>query len=198
MRKAILLALAAAIVAMLAIPGSASAAWTKDHLAITESKELEITGTNIQFAGAFGAYECNTISKVHFTAGTTTGLITTFEPDGAATNKAVCKGTGPQAQCEVHKFTPEKLPWVIHTVGKNALGESTVSITSEEIKTSNTGFLCLSPKLTLGTVHVSSSETNTTSTAMLSGTLVAHAASTTENVTISGTVHVLGAITYGI
>ena len=47
MRKAILLAMAAAIVAMFAMSSSASAAWTKHHVNATESFELEMTGTDI-------------------------------------------------------------------------------------------------------------------------------------------------------
>jgi hypothetical protein len=197
MKKAMLLAMAAAIVAMFAVPGPASAAWTKHHKAITENvKDLEFTGTNIKFQGPFGAFQCNTISKVDFTANTTTGEITTFKPDGNSTDKTICKGTEAQAQCEVHDFTPHGLPWTIHTLGKNASGEGTVSVTTGTITTQNTGFLCLSPDLTPGTVHFSSSEINTTSTANLSGTLKSDSPS--DTVTVSGVIHVLGTLTYGI
>jgi hypothetical protein len=195
MKKAILLAMAAAIVAMFAVPGSAPAAWTKHHKAITENAEIEITGTNIQFAGAFGSYECNTISKVDFetTNSATTGKITTFKPDGKSTEKSVCKGTGAQAQCEVHDFTADNLPWVIHTATAD-----TATITSGSVTTQNTGFLCLSPTVTGGTttMTVAAGQTNTTSTATLSGTLQGD--SPNETVTISGECHVLGTITYGI
>jgi hypothetical protein len=198
MRKAILLAMAAAIVAMFAVPGSASAAWTKHHLAIGADVELEITGTSLTFEGSFGGFECNTISKVEFTQGTTTGKVKTFKPHGNSTDKAVCRGTGAQGHCEVHDFTPVGLPWTIHTVGKNALGEGTVSITTGTIETKNTGVLCFSPDLTPGTVHFSvpATQINTTSTATLGGALLSHNPS--ETVTVSGQVHVLGTITYGV
>jgi hypothetical protein len=195
MKKAILFAMAAAIVAMFAVPGSASAAWTKHHANITANAELELTGTNIQVSGAFGAYECNTISKVDFetTNSSTTGKVTTYKPDGKSTEKSVCKGTGAQAQCEVHDFTADGLPWVIHTVTPD-----TVTMTTGSITTQNTGFLCLSPTLTGGTLTmtIAAGETNTTSTATLSGTLPED--NPNETVTISGTVHFLGTITYGI
>jgi hypothetical protein len=195
MKKAILLTMAAAIVAMLAVPGSASAAWTKHHKAITENFELELEGTNIQFAGAFGSYECHTASRVNFetTNSSTTGKITFFVPGGSATEKSVCKGTGAQAQCEMHQFTADSLPWVVHTATAD-----TVTITSGSVTTQNTGFLCLSPTVTGGTttMTVAAGETNTTSTATLSGTLPGD--SPNETVTISGTIHVLGTITYGI
>jgi hypothetical protein len=199
MKKAILLAMVAAIVAMFAVPGSASAAWTKHHKAITENVNLEFTGTEISFtnAGLGGGYDCKTISKVHFTQGTTTGAITTFEVEGNATEKSICKGFGSQQQCEVHKFTAHGLPWTIHTLGKNASGEGTVSITTGTITTQNTGFLCTSPDLTPGTVHISvaAAEINTTSTGKLTGSLTSDPGGA---VAIGGTIHVLGTITYGV
>jgi hypothetical protein len=195
MKKAILLAMAAAIVAMFAVPGSASAAWTKHHQAITQNETLTITGTDISFAGSFGGFDCDTISEVDFTAGTTTGTITTFEPDGTSTDDEVCRGTGGQGHCDVHDFTPHGLPWTIHTVGTNAAGEGTVSVTTGTITTNNTGVFCFSPDLTPGTVHFSGAET-TTSTLTLSGTLQSD--SPAQTVTVSGQVHILGAETYGV
>jgi hypothetical protein len=183
---------------LLAVPGSASAAWTKHHSAIASDVELEITGTDIFFEGSFGGFECDTLSKVDFTAGTTTGKITTFVPDGNSTDTSICRGTGGQGHCTVHDFTPHGLPWTIHTVGKNAAGEGTVSITTGTITTNNTGVFCFSPDLTPGTVHMSvkASEITTTSTAKLSGTLQSHNPS--QTVTVGGEVHVLGTITYGV
>jgi len=201
MKKVILLAMAAAIVVMFAALGSASAAWTKHEKAITiDVEKLELTGTEIEFfdESLGGGYQCKTTSKVDFTQGTTTGKVTTFESEGEPTNKANCKGTGTQQQCEVHKFTPEALPWVIHTQSKNALGEGTVSITTGIIKTQHTGFLCISPEITAGTVHITvpAAQINTTSTGTLSGTLKI---SPNDNpVRITGQVHVLGTITYGV
>jgi hypothetical protein len=171
----------------------------KHHAAITSNVEVELTGTDVGFDGGFGTYECNTISKVDFdtTNSSTTGRITTFKPDGKSTEKSVCKGTGAQAQCEVHDFTPHGLPWVIHTVGKNAAGEGTVSVTTGTITTQNTGFLCVSPDYTPGTLHVSvaAAQINTTSTGNLAGSLVTDPGGA---VAVGGTVHFLGVVTYGV
>jgi hypothetical protein len=201
MRKAVLLAMATAVAAMLTAPGTAGAAWTKHHLAIASDVEVEITGTEVRYEGSFGGYECDTISKVDFTAGTTTGTVTTFVPDGSSTDKAVCRGTGGQGHCTVHDFTPHGLPWTVHTAGIDVIGSqlitTTISITTGTIETKNTGVLCFSPDLTPGTVTllVPPGEASTTSTATLSGTLQSHSPS--QTVTVGGTVHVLGTITYG-
>jgi hypothetical protein len=198
MKKAVLIAMAAAVAAMLAAPGPAGATWTKHHSPITSDVELELTGTNVGFEGSFGGFECNTVMRVDFTQGTTTGKVTTAKPDGESTNNEVCRGTGGQGHCDTHDFIAHGLPWTVHTVGKNALGEGTLSITTGTITTSHTGVFCFSPDLTPGTVHltVKASEISTTSTLTVSGTLQTHSPSQTVN--ISGTVHVLGTITYGV
>ncbi|HEU4393726.1 MAG TPA: hypothetical protein VFR04_08855 [Solirubrobacterales bacterium] len=195
MRKAVLLAMAAAIVAMFAIPGSASAAWTKHHVNNNANQELEITGTDMFFETSVGGVTCtSTISKVLFEVGTT-GKVNSFEAE--PTNTSQCQGRGAIAQCDVHEAKADNLPWVIHTVSATS-----VSITTGTITNTLTGFLCPHTlQLTPGTVTmtVNAAETNTTSTATLSGGL------TTDGdlgngiaTSVSGTVHVLGTITYGI
>ena len=195
MRKAILLAMAAAIVAMFAIPGPASAAWTKHHVNATESFELELSGTDVYYEGSWGGVTCSQMtSKVFFEAGTTTGTVNTFEPVPSVT--AQCQGTGTIAQCDLHEIKADNLPWTIHTATSD-----TVTITAGTVTTTMTGVFCAHTlNLTPGTMTltVAAGQTNTTSTATLSGALVQDGELGTSNVTINGTFHVLGTITYGI
>ena len=205
MRKAILLAMAAAIVAMFAIPGSASAAWTKHHATNLASQELEITGTDLFFETEVGGVTCSTTnSKVLFEGNSTTGKVNSFAPEGSITSN--CQGRGLIGQCDVHEATadpatggsdPNDLRWVIHTASS-----TTVSITSGTITNTLTGFFCPHTlSLTPGTVTmtVAAGETNTTSTASLSGELVTDGdLGNGIETEVSGTVHVLGTITYGI
>ena len=198
MRKAILLAMAASIVAMFAMSSSASAAWTKHHAALGAgvNVELEITGTDVAYSSDVGGVTCKTtISKVLLEGGTTTGKVKTLEPEGDIT--ANCQGTGAIAQCEVHEATADNLPWVIHT----ATG-TTATITTGLITNTLSGFFCPHTlELTPGTVTatVGAAELKTTSTASLSGTLVTHETGvSTRNAAVSGEVHVLGTITYGL
>ena len=197
MRKAILLAMAAAIVAMFAIPGSASAAWTKHHEENITNVELEITGTDLKFESQLGGVTCNsTISKVLFEAGST-GTVKTFEPEEQISVTSNCQGTGPIAGCDVHEASSDALPWVIHT----ATG-TTVTVTSGTITSTLTGILCPHTVQLTGntaTMTVAAGEVNTTSTATLSGSgFQVDGDLGIGTATVSGTVHVLGTITYGI
>ena len=201
MRKAILLAMAAAIVAMFAIPGSASASWTKHHVANAANVELQITGTDMFFETEVGGVTCtSTNSEVLFEGGTTTGKITTFAPEGNITSN--CQGRGLIAQCDVHEATADNLPWVIHTEGTHANGDATVDITTGTITNTLTGFFCPHTlSLTPGTVKmlVTAAEVKTTSTAHLIGSLLTDGDLGNGIATsVSGTVHVLGTITYGV
>ena len=216
MRKSILLAMVAAIVAMFAIPGSASASWTKHHVALAAGTniELEITGTDMFFETEVGGITCgSTISNVVFEGGTTTGTVKSFAPETGPTTTITqdCQGRGLIAQCDVHEATahpragsggtdPQDLRWIIHTVGKNTKGEATVSVTTGTITTTLTGFFCPHTlSLTPGTLHLSSSEALTTSTMTLSGSLLTDGdLGNGIATTFSGTCHVLGTITYGI
>ena len=201
MRKAILLAMAAAIVAMFAVPGSASANWTKHHAALPagQNAELEITGTDIRFTSSSGGVTCSsTISKVDFEGGTTTGKITSFAPEVSkqTTITEDCQGTGILEGCEVHQVTANNLPWTIHTATSD-----TVTITTGGVTNELSGFFCPTSAVATGgtvTMTVAAGETTTTSTATLSGTLPGDVGGLTPTLTVAGTVHVLGTITYGI
>ena len=212
MRKAILLAMAAAIVAMFAIPGSASAAWTKDHVNASKNFELEITGTDIFFESEIGGITCSsTISRVNFEVGTT-GTVQSFEPESSGNPTTTvtqnCQGRGLIGQCDVHEATADPAPggtltelkWPIHTVFSQ-----TVAVTTGTITNTLTGFFCPHTlSLTPGLMHFTTAgtETDTVSTATLSvvaGWLPRTDGDLGNNIltTISGTVHVLGTITYG-
>ncbi|HEU4392179.1 MAG TPA: hypothetical protein VFR04_00950 [Solirubrobacterales bacterium] len=203
MRKATFWAMAAAIVAMFAIPGPASASWTIHHVPNAKNVELQITGTDLFFETSTGGVTCNTtISKVLFEGGSTTGTVNTFEPEGNVTTN--CQGRGALQHCDVHSMVADNLPWTIHTFGTEANGDATVTITTGTITSTLKGIFC--PHiidLQQGTVSVTvgAGEVKTTSTASLSGILVATYTTpshVTVNASVSGTVHVLGTITYGV
>ncbi|HEU4393421.1 MAG TPA: hypothetical protein VFR04_07290 [Solirubrobacterales bacterium] len=204
MRKAILLTMAVAVVVLFAIPGSASAAWTKDHANNAASAELEVIGTDIFYETSLGGVTCsNTTFKMLLEASSTTGKINSFMP---VTVTSQCQGRGAIAQCDVHEATadpaaggidPNDLRWVIHT----ATG-TTVTITTGTITNTLTGFLCPHTlQLTPGTMTmtVAAGEVNTTSTATLSGNFLTDGdLGNSIATTVSGSIHVLGTITYGI
>lgn len=201
MRKAILLAMATAIAAMLAIPGPASATWTKHHQSTFENFELEITGTDLIYAALLNGSESlvgvtceQTISKVDFEFGTT-GKVTTFEPEGDITSQ--CQGWGDISPCDVHEAKADNLPWTLHTSTSH-----TVTVTTGTITNTLTGFLCIHTlRLTPGTATmiVGAGETNTTSTAFLSESAKMDGDFGNElSAEFVGTIHVLGTITYGI
>ena len=198
MRKAILLAMAAAIVAMFAIPGAASGAWTKHHVTNATDTELEITGTDLRYVSNIGGTTCSkTISNVVFKGNSTTGDIKSFAPELNAgdTVTSVCQGTGALAQCDFHVVEGHNFPWTIHTATAN-----TVTATTGTITTTMTGFFCphtINLQAGMLTMTVAAGEVNTTSTASLSGTLVSEGDLGEVNMTLSGEVHVLGTITYG-
>ena len=97
----------------------------------------------------------------------------------------------------MHEVAADNLPWTIHT----ATG-TTVTVTIGTITFTMTGFFCPhTVSLTPGTVTwtVAAGEVNTTSTMTMSGSLLTDGdLGNGIATTLSGKVHVLGTITYGI
>ncbi|HEU4392652.1 MAG TPA: hypothetical protein VFR04_03335, partial [Solirubrobacterales bacterium] len=162
--------MAAAIAAMFAIPGSASALWTKDHATNASNQELEITGTDMYFETSLGGVTClQTISKIVLEGNSPFGRVKSFAPEiinpQLTTVTDVCQGRGSIAQCDVHEATADNLPWTIETESS-----ATVRIETGTITNTLTGFFCPHTlQLTPGsaTMTVAAGETNTTSTATL-------------------------------
>jgi len=185
-KKITVLAMALGVVAAMALPASASAAWkhTNHVTPIAQNVQLGLTSTtNVAFqshAGG-GGLNCQVTSTVDFTAGTTTGLITTFKPHPTS-DTTNCKGEGLLAGCQVHNLTPTGLAphgtgWVIHTTGTAAA--PTIQITSGAIDSQITGAFCPG-----GTVQVTPGTVTATPTPA-SGITV-------TGVTLSGTIPVHG------
>ena len=213
MRKAILLAMAAAIVAMFRDSGLGFGGLDKHHVANANNAELEIDRNRHLLRTEVGGWTCtSTNSRVDFEVGTT-GKITSFASENTGGNNITsnCQGRGLIAQCEVHEATADNLPWTIHT----ATG-TTMSVTIGTITFTITGFFCPHTlSLTPGTVTMTvffnpsakpqvqeeekEAQRTTTSTATLSGNLLTDGdLGNGIATTVSGTVHVLGTITYGI
>jgi hypothetical protein len=124
LKKMTVLAMAVGVLAALALPASASAAWRHHQTAIQQDVQLGLTG-QARFQGENGGIECQVTSKVKFLSGQTTGNVETFvpHPTDATTN---CKGLGALAFCQIHDVTPfgtinqsallsTTNPWTLHT-----------------------------------------------------------------------------------
>jgi hypothetical protein len=187
LKRMTVLAMAVGMLAALALPSAASAAWGHNGADITQDVDVELTG-QARFQSQLGGVECQVKSTVTFFAGQTTGAADTFvpEPTSDTTN---CKGLGGLAFCQIHGVSPTQLPWTIHTAGAD-----TISVTSGEIHSSATGGFCPVSSLTItsGTVTAQVDNPTAVSTATLSGTLVTHVGGSAQNSTISGTLHVVG------
>jgi hypothetical protein len=139
LKKTILLAMAAAIVAAFAMPAAASASLWKHHAqAIPNDRQITLTG-QAKFQGAVGSVECQTTSQITLTAGTSTGNVTKFEPDldeAGSTVTQKCKAGGFLAGCQIHSSVGENLPWVVHNTTQK------IDVTSGSIRVGFTGGFC--------------------------------------------------------
>ena len=148
LRKMTVLAMALGALAALTLPMPASANWTKHHKAIQQNEQVALTGTVGFAATAGGAVQggivCQITSQAQGIAGTTTGVVTTFnpDPDSAGTDTNRCAGNGGFALCQLHNLQPTGVTspgWTIHT---NHTGTHDVTVTYSDIHSQTTGAFC--------------------------------------------------------
>lgn len=191
LKKAMMLAFAAAALAAFVIPATASAVWTKDHVVLQTSDTIQVTG-QVSFHGELGTIECQTDATAQLLAGQTTASVKQFEVDltsgGTVTDKcSVAGGLAGLGCTDVASMTTEGLPWTAH-----AVSTTTVSITTGTIQTHLHGgtFCPKTIQMTPGTLHLTTNTDFTWSTGGITGQLQGHTSFGANN-PVAYTSHVL-------
>jgi hypothetical protein len=198
LKKMTVLAMALGVVAAMALPGTASAAWKHHATPIQENKQIGLTG-QVGFTSESGGIACQVTSAAKFVPGTT-GEAQTFvpHPTNATTN---CTTSGGLSQCEVEQVDPTNFPWIFHTTGTAA--NPTIQLTFGDIhgELKKKNFFCLFNHSTVTGASVTFTPTpangNTVTSVALSGSTQGHLYSntaeptgTTTGLTLSGTLNV--------
>jgi hypothetical protein len=189
LKKLIVLAMVIGVVAGLALPASASAAWKHHATPLQQNAQVGLTGT-VRFSGNLGGVECQITSRTNFLAEQTTALVETFVAHPTS-DTANCHGTGGLFKCQIHNLTPQfAANWTAHTVQSPV----SVSVTTTTIHSQATGAFCpvTTISLTAGSVTFTPDLAETVSQVSEAGNLQAHLTTTngtvdTETVATSGT-----------
>lgn len=209
LKKAMMLAVAAAALTALVIPAAASAQWqhhtqdanTQVH-AIQVDKTIQVTGQS-RFQGEIGAVECQTDAHAELLAGQTTVTVTQFgvdltEAGSTVTSKCFVDATLEGFGCTDVSSVTVEIGSGNHWIG-HATTPTTIDVTTKTIQNHlHGGIFC--PKtiqLTPGTVGITLSS-HTLETGQLHGQLQAHSAVGAQNVTVGGHGVVTPSGTYGI
>jgi len=214
MKKIIMLAMAAAVVAAFAVPAAASASLWKHHKQVlAQNAQIQLTG-NAKFSGGLGSVDCETTSQLTATAGTGTGKVTQFQPDldqVGSTVTSKCTAGGFLVACQVHSSQatiPVPAGWEIHNE------TSRIEITSGDIHIGMTGGFCPAQAGTVTPVNTSKEHTvtatpdqpKTMSSFILSGKVEVHLYNNSqtpfrsETATVTGSQNILApnAATYSL
>ncbi len=201
-KKTRMLGLCVVALAALALPASAMANWTDGTVALTQSKTLELTGTEFKFnSGPSGSIGCNMTAQMILHPGST-GTVTMFSIDGTPT--AACITGGALMECQMHTWVATgyggnlltEEPWLMHT------DTNDVTITTGVIHTTATGQFCptTNVSITSGTLTAQADNSHGISTLTLSGTLQTDSALGKFATAITSVQHVKApdAGTYGV
>jgi hypothetical protein len=133
MKKLMLFASLAVAATAFAVPSTASAIWTHNHVHISAGTNPVLHGEgSFNYSTQTGGIECSQVtSTLQLTGGTTTAHITQF-----TATLANCKTTGGLAGCTITGLTTESFPWTGHISG------TTINQTGVTIQTDFSGFLC--------------------------------------------------------
>jgi hypothetical protein len=199
LKKMAMAAMALGVVAAMALPGTASAAWKHHDTAIQNDAHIGLTG-QVGFQSGLGGIACQITSTVTFFAGQTTGAADTFDPH--PTNATTdCVGSGGLSQCQVETVQPTNLAWTLHTTG--TAQAPTIQLTFGDIhfdlikknlfcpyehSTWTAGSLILTPTPANGNTVTSFSVSGSTQAHLYSDT--ANPQGTTAALTLSGTLNV--------
>lgn len=199
-KKAIMLAVAAAAIAAMAIPASASAAWTHHNTHLAQNAQIQVTG-QAHFEGEeIGGVACQTDAQATLLAGQTTATVTNFGVDLTEAGSTVTSKCSVNAELaffgctDVGQVTVDGLPWTAHATNTQQIAVTTGTIQNHL----HGGIFC--PKtiqLTPGTVNINTSTAGTWTTGELEGQLLGHGA-VQQNVNITGHGTVTPSGTYGV
>ena len=190
LKKVTMLAVAAAALAALAIPASASAAWQHGAVALEKDETIQLTG-DASFTGSeIGSVQCQVKAHGHLRVGApgNLGEITSFGVDltqegSTVTSKCKVDEVLEFLGCsDVASVTSTGFPWGVEALSGQTLKVSTGTIQNHL----HGGIFC--PKtiqLTPGTVHITTTTSSNWTEGQLSGTLQGDGG-VQQNVTISG------------
>lgn len=107
-----------AVLAILAMPAVASAGWTHSGVELKSGENAQLSSVgSYRFEGELGGVECETVSQMTLTGGTTAGHMTKFEPNGQPTSKCKTLGLLPLIGCQkVESVQKTNLPNPFHGV----------------------------------------------------------------------------------
>jgi hypothetical protein len=202
LKKTMMLAMAAAVVAAFAVPATATAnEWKHGAVNIVGNKQIDLTGQALFHSGVVGGIECQTTAQLTALAGSGgTGNVTKFDTDldeAGSTVTTKCKATGFLAGCQVHATqstgtgggTLLANPWVVHNPTTKA-----VEVTSGDIHISMTGGFCPGDTATVtpATLTATPNQPKNITSFALSGQVQVHilkngVTQTTSTATVSGT-----------
>ncbi len=190
-----MLAMSVGLLAALALPHTAPAAWKHHKTVIQKDVQIGLTG-QVRVASGAGGVECQITSRVKFLQGQTTGTVETFAQDNGTVTQR-CKGTGALGGCQVHELKVVGLPWVLHTSAANQTGDGTkhpdrIEIKAGEITSTLQGAFCLTVHVsaTVGTIFATPDKIETASSVGLSGAFKIHVAGLEEDGKASGTLQI--------
>jgi hypothetical protein len=169
MRKTIAAAVLCVFAAACLAPAATAQNWKHHNVEIQQNKQITLTGTvKIQSGGGANFVECQVTSQMSLLSGTTTAVVTKFEPDLDVKDTKVtdkCKGGGGLAFCQIHAVQPVALPWQAHNLTNE------VRIIPQLTHISMTGGFCPAQTVTItkGTVLSTPNQPKTVSSLTLGG-----------------------------
>ncbi len=194
-KKLALLAIGAGMLAALALPHTAPAAWKHHKTVIQKDAQIGLTG-QVRIAGKTGGVECQITTRVKLQQGQTKGTVETFaQDDGTVTQR--CKGTGGLAGCQVHEFKALALPWTLNTSAANQTGDGTkhpdrIEILAGEVTSTIAGAFCVGVHVsaTSAPIYAVPDKVETVSQFTFSGSRLVHVAGVEEVGQVHGTLQV--------
>jgi hypothetical protein len=169
LRKTITAAALGLLAAACLTPGAMASNWKHHNTEIQQNKQITLTGTiKVQSVMMNSSVECQVTSQISLLSGTTTAVVTKFEPDLDEKDSTItqkCKAAGGLAFCQIHAVQPAALPWQAHNLTNE------VRIIAQLTHISMTGGFCPTQTVTIteGTILSTPNQTKTVQTLTLGG-----------------------------
>ncbi|HEX5928824.1 MAG TPA: hypothetical protein VFY48_05470 [Solirubrobacterales bacterium] len=167
MKKTIAAAVLGVLAVVILAPAALGNNWKHHGEEITQNKQITMTG-QVKVQGQLGSVECQVTAQMSLLSGTTTAVMTKFEPDldeAGSTVTQKCKTGGGLAFCQIHAVQPVALPWQAHNLTNE------VRLLPQLTHVSMTGGFCAAKTATIteGTVLSTPNQPKTFSSFTLGG-----------------------------